>query len=109
MRKLDIENIKTNIQNVISHIKTINPDSKIVLFWMKLPLNFWINYSNNFSITYKDLAEKNDIYFYEFFLEWVARDSKLNLNDWIHPNAIWYKIISNNIFKYLKKLNIITK
>lgn len=109
LRRLDVNNMKNNIREIINHLKKLNKDTKIVLFWMKLPINYWVEYSNNFAKIFKDLADENKLYFYEFFLEWVARDIKLNLNDWIHPNEKGYNIISNNILNYLEEEKILEK
>lgn len=109
LRKQNIKTMKENIIATIDYIKTINPESKIVLFWMQLPLNVWLNYSIEFKNTFKEISKEKKTYFYDFFLEWVARDLKLNLNDWIHPNKEWYKIISSNIYTFLKENNLLKK
>lgn len=109
LRRLSIVDMKDNIQKIIDHIKSINTEAKIVLFWMQMPINFWVDYANDFSKTFSDLSVENNLYYYDFFLEWVAKKSSLNLIDWIHPNEKWYSIISNNIFKYLEDFKLIIK
>ncbi|MGB2111387.1 MAG: SGNH/GDSL hydrolase family protein [Patescibacteria group bacterium] len=68
-----------------------------------------MNYSKNFKEIYESLAEENDVYFYEFFLEDVAQKSDLNLSDGIHPNAKGYEIIAQNLYNFLEDEKIILK
>lgn len=99
LRWKSVEELKYNIDKIIKRLKEKN--IKIVLWWMKIPPTLWIIYSNNFRKIYKELANDNDVYFIEFFLEWVAWVRSLNLWDWIHPNEKWYNIISNNVLDFL--------
>lgn len=107
LRKLSLDDMKNNIQSIIDHIKSVNPESSIVLIWNKLPINFWINYTRNFSSIFKDLSDENYLYYYDFLLDWVYQDVNLNLSDLMHPNKDWYEIIAKNIFEFLKDENII--
>ncbi len=109
LRRQSIEDMKLNIKKTINHLQNINSDSKIVLTWMQIPINLWLNYSIDFKNTFEEIADELDIYLYDFLLEWVAKDVKLNLNDWIHPNKDWYEVIANNLYKFLIDKKIITK
>ncbi len=96
-------------QNIWKIIDTF-PDAKIVLGWMDIPANLWISYRNDFKKVYTEIAnEKKDIYFLDYFLEWVWGKKEYNISDMIHPNRDWYKIIVENLVKFLEKNNIITK
>ena len=106
LRGLSTVELKQNILQIIGSF----PNSKIILGGMDIPANLWIAYRNDFKKVYQDIAdEKKDIYFLEFFLEWVAGKSELNISDMIHPNRAWYEIIVANLMKFLEKNNIITK
>jgi len=109
LRRLSLENMRNNIEEIINHIKKVNPESNIILIWNKVPINLWLSYSSNFYSSFEDIANKNDLYYYDFLLKWVYMDVNLNLNDNMHPNKQWYEIISNNIFQFLKDKNIINK
>ncbi len=109
LRRMSVEDLKQNIQAIIQNITTQNPDAKIVLSGMQIPINYGLSYSKNFKEIYKTLAEKNNIYFYEFFLEGVAQKSDLNLSDGIHPNKKWYEIIAKNLYNFLEEEKIILK
>ena len=61
-------------------------------------------FSNSFQDMYADLADKHGADFYPFFLEGVAMDATLNLEDGIHPNPRGVEVIVNNIYDDVKKL-----
>lgn len=96
-------------QNILKIIDTF-PDAQIVLGWMDIPVNLWISYRNDFKKVYADIAkEREDIYFMEFFLEWVWGKKEYNISDMIHPNSQWYDIIVANLVQFLEKNNVIIK
>jgi acyl-CoA thioesterase-1 len=76
---------------------------------MQMPINLWLNYSREFNKSYEILADKYNLALYDFFLEWVAKDTNLNLSDGIHPNNAGYKIIAANLFEFLEDEDIIQK
>lgn len=104
LRWLSISDLKQNILQIIDTF----PESKVVLWWMDIPANLWIAYRNEFKKIYKEIAsERKEIYFLEFFLEWVAWKSQLNIDDMIHPNSSGYDIIVNNMIDFLEENKII--
>ena len=109
LRLQSIEDMKNNILEIIDHLQKVNPDGIIVLEWMQMPLNVWVEYSNNFKQVFIDIQEDEKTEFYEFLLNWVATKKELNLSDWVHPNKQWYTIIANNLYNFLTENNIITK
>lgn len=109
LRRQSVATMKENISNIIEHLQSVNPDAQIVLSGMQIPINLWWNYSKEFNKSYEILADKYNLPLYDFFLEWVAKDSSLNLSDGIHPNNAGYKIIATNLFKFLEDENIIQK
>jgi acyl-CoA thioesterase-1 len=76
---------------------------------MQMPINLWWNYSKEFNTSYKILAKKYKLVLYDFFLDGVVKDSRLNLSDGIHPNTEWYKIIAKKLYDFLDDENIINK
>lgn len=58
----------------------------VVLAGMKSGLNMGLDYASRFNRIYPDLAEKYDVILYPFFLENVAQQPHLNLEDGLHPN-----------------------
>ncbi len=109
LRKMDLDKMEINIEKIINYLQNNNPEWKIILFWVKLPFLFWFSYSRDFNSRFEKIANKTGIFYYWDFLDWVNWNSKLNLNDWLHPNSEWYDIISTNISNYLIKNNFIWK
>lgn len=99
MRGQSLEDLEENINQIVQKLKDKN--IKIVLGWMKIPPNLGLFYTNDFFKIYKRVAEKNDIFLFDFFLEWVAGNRGLNLDDGIHPNKEGYEKIVKNLFDFL--------
>jgi acyl-CoA thioesterase-1 len=59
----------------------------ILLTGMEAPRNMGKNYVEAFGALYPDLAKKYDLVFYPFFLDGVAMQKSLTLQDGMHPNA----------------------
>lgn len=108
LRWLPVEDMKQNILDIIAMYE--KDGVKIVLWWMDIPANLWLSYKSSFKNVYKEIAdEKDKIYFYEYFLEWVAWDRMLNNDDLIHPNWGWYDIIVGKLFTFLEENKLINK
>lgn len=103
LRKQSIEQMSSDINDILSHLKSTHSKSTIVLAWMQMPLNVWIEYATDFAKVFPDIAEKNTASFFPFLLQDVATIQDLNLSDGIHPNKKWYAIIANNLYNFLKE------
>ena len=57
-----------------------------------------------FESIYPDLANKHALILYPFFLQGVAMDPKLNLDDGMHPNARGVAEITKNILPVVEQL-----
>ncbi len=107
LRWLSTSDLKTNIIEIID---AFPPTTKIVLWWMDIPMNLWPKYRNEFKSIYKEIKkEKENIYLIDYFLEWVWWVRELNNSDKIHPNSAWYDIVVNNLYNFLIKNNILEK
>ena len=82
------------------------PNSKIILFSIDLPFNYWSAYRKKLKNVYSEVSDERNIYFYGLFFEGLNYNTHF-LNDQIHPNKQGYQIISENIASYLLKNNII--
>lgn len=59
----------------------------VLLAGMMAPPNMGREYADRFNRIFADLAEKRDTPLYPFFLDGIAAQSELNLDDGMHPNA----------------------
>ena len=106
LRGMSLWELESNILSIIDTLR--QKDIRIVLWGMQIPPNLWLRYTRDFEVLYKNIARNNrDIYFIDFFLEWVAADSALNLPDMIHPNSEWYQIIAKNVYNFLITQNLV--
>ena len=59
----------------------------VLLAGMQAAPNLGAEYGREFEAIFSDLAARNDLLVYPFFLDGVAADAKLNQPDGIHPTA----------------------
>jgi acyl-CoA thioesterase-1 len=85
LRALDPQKAKANLDKIITMLKV--GGAEVLLAGMMAPRNLGPTYTRAFDAIYGELAAKHGVTLYPFFLEGVALDGKLNLEDGLHPNA----------------------
>ena len=78
-------NAKANLDTIITKLKERN--IAVLLTGMVAPKNWGADYARDFDGMYQELAAKHGLSLYPFFLDGVALDKTLNLDDGMHPNA----------------------
>lgn len=76
---------KANLETIITRLKERN--TAILLAGMRAPSNWGPEYQREFDAMFEDLAAKHNLILYPFFLDGVALDKSLNLDDGLHPNG----------------------
>jgi acyl-CoA thioesterase-1 len=71
---------------------------------MKIPPNYGIKYSRQFSEIYQNLANKHSIELVPFFLEGVAGNPDLIQVDGLHPTAAAQAKLLGNVWPILTKM-----
>jgi acyl-CoA thioesterase I len=104
MRGVSPSITSTNLQAIITRVRSRHPDVKVVLMGMELPAFVPGMYIDEFRLIFRKLADKNAITLVPFFLDGVAGQPQLNLSDGLHPSSEGYKIIANNVWPVLKQL-----
>jgi len=104
LRGLPLENTRENLSNIVSKVKSKYPEAKVVLCAMAGAPNMGADYVREFEKIYKDIAAKDRLTMIPFFLEGVAGNPDLLLQDGKHPNAEGQKIVANNIWKTLQPI-----
>jgi acyl-CoA thioesterase-1 len=99
LRGIDTQIVERNIREILQLLE--ERDVVVLLAGMKMVWNLGPDYVAKFNSIYPELAEEFDVLFFPFFLEGVATQNRMNLNDGIHPNAQGYKIITDNIYPYV--------
>jgi acyl-CoA thioesterase-1 len=85
LRGLSADETYKNLNVMIQQAK--KNKVKVLLLGMKIPPNYGLKYSQQFSENYQILAKKHKIQHVPFFLEGVAGNPNLIQADGIHPTA----------------------
>lgn len=102
LRGLSVKEMQSNLNNMINQAKAAK--AEVLLLGMKIPPNYGIQYTQQFSDTYTDLAQKYSLNLVPFFLDGVAGDRSLVLDDGLHPKAVAQAKLLENVWPQLKKL-----
>jgi acyl-CoA thioesterase-1 len=85
LRGLDPEETRSSLQRIIARLK--ERKIPVMLAGMLAPPNLGASYKENFDAIYPELAKRHQVPLYPFFLDGVASEEALNLEDGMHPNA----------------------
>lgn len=85
LRGIAPERTEANLDEMITRLK--DRGIEVLLAGMIAPPNMGGDYAERFNPIFERLAEKHDLILYPFFLDGVAADEALNLDDGMHPNA----------------------
>ncbi|MBC7756155.1 MAG: arylesterase [Bdellovibrio sp.] len=102
LRGLPINEMQTNLSQMIVQAKTAK--AKVLLVGMKIPPNYGLKYSKNFSATYSNLANQHHIALVPFLLEGVAGKPELTQADGLHPLVIAQPQLLENVWGILVKM-----
>ena len=93
-----------NLQAIIDKVRAKNPDTKIIIAGMQMPVNMGVAYTGEFSGVFPTLAKANNATLVPFLLEGVGGDPALNLPDGVHPNVEGHRIVAETLWKTLEPL-----
>lgn len=94
--------VEKNLAEIIARIQ--KSGARVLLAGMAAPNNYGADYRRQFSGMYKSLSALYDTPLYPFFLDGVALDPSLNLQDGIHPNAAGVRKIAGKIAPFVVAL-----
>jgi len=97
-----VDQIQSNLQEIIDNVKTRNPSVRVVIAGMQLPNYGADSYVSAFGEMFNKLATKNRAAMVPYLLDGVAGNPSLNLPDGIHPNAAGQKILAENVWRVLE-------
>jgi acyl-CoA thioesterase I len=101
-RGVPVDQIRTNLQEIIDRTKARNPNVQIVIAGMQLPMFGGDSYVRAFGEMFDDLAAKNHAALIPYLLAGVGGAPTLNLGDLIHPNAAGQRILAQNVWEVLE-------
>lgn len=85
LRGLDPSVTRQAIETIVERLKGRN--IPVMLAGMVASRNLGPDYTARFDTIYSDIAKKHDLVLYPFFLDGVAGERSLNLQDGMHPTA----------------------
>jgi acyl-CoA thioesterase-1 len=102
LRGLDPARARSNLDTIITTLRANG--AEVLLAGMFAPRSLGKDYVRVFESIYPELAHKYGLILYPFFLQGVAMDPKLNLNDGLHPNALGVAEITKSILPAVEQL-----
>ena len=102
LRGLPITEMQVNLNQMITQAKTAK--AKVLLIGMKIPPNYGLKYTKNFSATYTSLAKQHNTALVPFLLEGVAGKPALIQVDGLHPISAAQPQLFDNVWKVLAKM-----
>ena len=99
LRGVPVEETKNNLEKIILAAKS--KDIPTLLAGMKMPPNYGIEYTREFSKQFEDLANQENVPLIPFLLEGVGGNPAMNLPDRIHPNPAGHQKIAETVFQNL--------
>ena len=85
MRGIDPKVTRQALEEIVRRLR--GRGIAVLLAGMRAAPNLGADYARDFEAIYSDLAARNDLLLYPFFLDGVATDAKLNQRDGLHPTA----------------------
>jgi acyl-CoA thioesterase-1 len=102
LRGLSAVETRNNLEAMIQQAKQYK--AKVLLIGMKIPPNYGLKYSQQFSDNYQILAKKHSAVLVPFLLEGVAGNPDLIQADGLHPTAAAQVKILENVWPVLTKM-----
>jgi acyl-CoA thioesterase-1 len=103
-RGVPVDEIRSNLQEIIDRVKTRYPDVRVVIAGMQLPDYAGDDYVSAFGKMFADLSAKNGAALVPYLLESVAGDPSLSMPDGIHPNAAGQRVLAENLWRVLEPI-----
>ncbi len=92
--------IEENMRSIIA--TTREQGAAIVILGIRIPSNYGPRYTKAFEDVYRKLAEELSVPWIEFFMDGVALNDDLMLDDGIHPNAKAQLILLDNAWPIIR-------
>jgi acyl-CoA thioesterase-1 len=101
LRGIDVDLARGNILAIVTRLQ--EEGVTVVLAGMQMVKNLGEEYGQAFADLYGEVAAETGAVLIPFFLEGVAGDPSLNLDDGIHPTAAGYRVVAGNVYPYARE------
>ncbi len=102
LRGLPIADVRRNFESLIRLSSAAG--AKVLLVGMRIPPNYGPAYTKAFHELYGELARRHELPLVPFFLDGIALDDSLMLEDGLHPNAAAQPKLLDQVWPQLKPL-----
>jgi acyl-CoA thioesterase-1 len=102
LRGIPVATMRANLDAIIK--KAQAKGVKVLLCGMLAPPTMGQQYQRDYSSTFPELANEHKTAFLPFILDNIALKKELNQADGIHPNAEGEKLMTDNVYRELKKM-----
>ncbi len=102
LRAIDPGLTRANLEQMLERLR--EQGLPVLLAGMLAPPNLGREYGERFNAIFPELAERYDALLYPFFLDGVAADASLNLDDGIHPNAAGVAVMVERMLPLVETL-----
>ena len=102
LRGLPLADVRANFESLIRLSREAG--ARVLLVGMRIPPNYGPAYSGGFHDLYGELARKHRLPLVPFFLDGIALDDSLMLEDGLHPNAAAQPKLLDMVWPQLKPL-----
>ena len=92
--------IKANLKAIAEQARSSG--AEVVLLGIRIPTNYGARYTQAFEAVYAEVAAELGIGWIEFFMDGVALNDDLLLEDRIHPNAAAQPILLDNAWPVIR-------
>jgi acyl-CoA thioesterase-1 len=102
LRALPIAQMRANLARMIDLAAAAG--AKILLLGMRMPPNYGLEYTEQFSASFSDIAREKKIPLMPFLFNDIAQSQSLLQDDDIHPNALGQPKLLENVWPRLVPL-----
>lgn len=107
LRGQNLQTTQRNLESIIQTCTNAKRSCEVMLLGIRLPTNYGPAYDKFLQKIYRDLAQKYELIFDPFFLEFVALDPDLMQADGLHPNVTAQPLIMKRLLP--KVVNLLKK
>ena len=94
LRGFPAARMKANLETIVTSAKASG--ANVVLLGIRIPTNYGPRYSASFEKVFRDVSTEHNVAWIEFFMEGIAMNDDLLLDDRIHPNSEAQPILLDN-------------
>jgi len=102
LRGLSTEEMRKNLDGIVTAIR--DAGAKPVLLGMRIPTSYGQDYTKAFASVFEEIASKYALPFVPFFMEPIAGNPDLFLEDQLHPNPEGHRKLAAHILPTLEKV-----